>query len=150
MAQPNPFEVLRLDPAATEEEIVRQAGRLRQRVADEAALSAVRQAVQALTARRDDRRFFALLSHPRPGYAAPSLDRLAAAGRRPPPIEGAATPCPPLDLDEFQALLRALLVRELQPAPLPLEPVPAAADPDEVARQYAEAVWQSLLSDTKA
>jgi hypothetical protein len=150
MAQPNPFEVLRLDPSATEEEVVRHAGRLRQRVADEAALSAVRQAVQALTARAEDRRLFALLTHSQPGYAAPALDRLAAASRRPPAVEGAAAPCPPLDLDEFRDLLRALLVRELQPAPLPLEPVPATADPDEVARQYAEAVWQSLLSDSKA
>ena len=32
----NPFEVLRLDPRASEEEIVKQAGRLRQRSADEA------------------------------------------------------------------------------------------------------------------
>ena len=36
MATPNPYEVLRLDPAATDEEIVRQAGRLRQRSTDEA------------------------------------------------------------------------------------------------------------------
>ena len=47
----NPFEILRLDPSASEEEIVRQAGRLRQRATDGPALNAIRQAVQALTAR---------------------------------------------------------------------------------------------------
>ena len=44
----NPFEVLHLDPSSSEEEIVKQAARLRQRAADEAELTAVRQAVQAL------------------------------------------------------------------------------------------------------
>src|SRR5918912_670354 len=48
MSANNPFEVLRLDPSASEEEVVRQAGRLRQRVTDERSLNAVRQAVQEL------------------------------------------------------------------------------------------------------
>ena len=146
----NPFEVLRLDPAATEEEIVRHAGRLRQRAADEATLNAVRQAVQALTARPEDRRLLTLLTHPRPGHATPVLDRFAAAHRRPPAVESAATPCPPLDLDEFQSLLRALLIRELEQAPAPLEPLPPTVDPVEIQSQAAEAVWQSLLSEMKA
>ena len=51
----NPFEALRLDPSASEEEAVKQAARLRQRAADEAELTAVRQAVQALTGRPEDR-----------------------------------------------------------------------------------------------
>ena len=51
MATPNPYEVLRLDPSATEEEIVRQAGKLRQRSTPEE-LAAIRQATQAaLTSR---------------------------------------------------------------------------------------------------
>jgi hypothetical protein len=151
MTQPaNPFEVLRLDPTASEEEIVRQAGRLRQRSADETTLSAVRQAVQALTARPEARRLLALLTHPRPGYATADLDRLAAAHRRPPPIALPPTPCPPLDLAEVQAMLRARLVREVQPTPAPLEALPQTVDPAEAQREAEEAIWQSLLSDMKA
>src|SRR6516225_9773440 len=80
----NPFEVLRLDPSATEEEVVRQAARLRQRAADEAELTAVRQAVQALTGPPEEWRLHALLTHPRPAHASPALDKFAAAFRRSP------------------------------------------------------------------
>ena len=73
----NPFEVLRLDPSATEEEIVRRAGQLRQRAGAEELL-ALRQAVQALTGRPEERELHALLSPPRPCYSWPALERLAA------------------------------------------------------------------------
>jgi hypothetical protein len=84
MSPVNPFEVLCLAPAATEEEIVRQAGRLRQRAADEAEIAAIRQAVQALCGRPEDRARFAEFTHPNPCYQWPALDRFVAAFRRPP------------------------------------------------------------------
>jgi hypothetical protein len=94
--EPNPFEVLRLDPAAPAEEVVRQAGRLRQRATDEAAVAALRQAVQALTGRAEERGLHELLTHPRPRYHWPHLERFAAAFRRPPAAAeetgGEATP----------------------------------------------------------
>jgi hypothetical protein len=144
----NPFEVLRLDPLATEEEIVRQAGRLRQRATDEATHNAIRQAVQALTARADDRRLHALLTHPSPRHEAPALDRFAAAFRRPP--AAAAATCPPLDQGELETLLRAKLIEELELTPQPFEPVASAEDADEIRRQTSEALWQSLLADPRA
>jgi hypothetical protein len=149
MTDANPFEVLRLDPAATEEEIVQQAGWLRQRVGDEDALAAVRRAVQALTARPDDRLLFALLTHPRPAHSVPELDRLATACRRPPAAEGPARP-PPLDLAEAARLLAALAAEELETPPPPFEPVAADEGADEVRRQRAEALWQALLFDFRA
>src|SRR5262249_37567333 len=75
MSATNPFEALRLDPTATEEQIVAQADRLRQRAADEAELAAVRQAVQALTGRAEDRLLHALLTPPRPAWLSPALER---------------------------------------------------------------------------
>src|SRR5262249_8442500 len=102
---PNPFEVLRLDPSATEEEIVRHAGRLRQRAADEAELPAVRQAVQALTGRTEERLLHALLTHLEPSYQSSALEKFAAAFRRPPAASSEALSCPPLDMEEFRALL---------------------------------------------
>ncbi len=78
----NPFEVLRLDPTASDEEVVRQAGRLRQRAADEAEVAALRQAVQTLTGRPEERRLHQLLTHPRPCYHHPALERFVTAFRR--------------------------------------------------------------------
>jgi hypothetical protein len=150
MTTPNPFEVLHLDPTASEEEIVRQAGRLRQRAADEAALSAVRRAVQALTGRPEERRLLALLTHPRPGHASPVLDRFAAAFRRPPAVEGTPAPVPPLDLEEVKSLLCAALVEELELSPPPFEPPPPCVEAAEAQRLAAEAVWQALLADMRA
>jgi hypothetical protein len=150
MPAPNPFEVLRLDPATPEEEVVRQAGRLRQRATDEAALNAIRQAVQALTGRADERALHALLTHPRPCYAWPALDRFAAAFRRPPAPSGDPPPCPPFDPEEFMELLLAAAAEELDTPPLPFESLPAALDPVEVRRQTAEVLWQSLLFDPRA
>jgi hypothetical protein len=149
MADRNPFEVLRLDPTSSEEEIVRQAGRLRQRATDEAARNAVRQAVQALTASAADRQLHSLLTHPRPAWQSAPLDRFAAAFRRAPAASGAPGPCPPLDMEEFTALLCALMAEELELAPLEFAGLPADEEPAEVRRQTAEALWQSLLFDPR-
>jgi hypothetical protein len=125
----NPFEVLRLDPSASEEEVVRQAGRLRQRAADEQTLSAVRQAVQALTARPEERLLHQLLTHPRPRYHLPALDRFLAAFRRLPPADPASSAFTETDLTEVMALLE-----------------PAEGQPeDEVRRRAVEALWECLL-----
>jgi hypothetical protein len=145
----NPFEVLKLDPSATEEEIVRHAERLRQRAADEATQAAIRQAVQALTAKAEERRLHALLTHPRPAHAAPPLDRFVAAFRRPP---AASTPpaVPGPDLAEVEAILRAHLAEDLELTPPPCETPVGPDEPDEFRRQEAEALWQSLLFDPRA
>jgi hypothetical protein len=146
----NPFEALRLDPSASEEEVVKQAARLRQRAADEAELTAVRQAVQALTGRAEDRLLHALLTHPRPGHSAPTLEKFAAAFRRAPAASGEPPAAPPLDLKEFAELLQAILVEELDLTPQPFEAPAAAEDPDEIRRQTGEALWQSLVFDPRA
>src|SRR5262249_7931800 len=144
----NPFEVLRLDPAASEEEVVRQGARLRQRAADEAELNAVRQAVQALTGSAEERALHALRTHPRPEYAWPALAPFAAAFRRPPPAR--ARGCPPLALAAFAQLLRSAVAAELEFKPLPFAALDAPEDADEVQRQTAEALWQALLCDPRA
>ena len=146
----NPFEVLRLPPTATEEEVVRQAGRLRQRATGEAALNAIRQAVQALTGRAEDRALLALLTHPRPCYSWPALEKFAAAFRRAPAVEAGAAACPPFDAEELTSLLLAALAEELDPPPLPFEVPAAAEDMAEIQRQTAEALWQALLGDMRA
>ena len=146
----NPFEALRLDPSSSEEEVVKQAGRLRQRAADEAELTTVRQAVQALTGRPEDRLLHALLTHPRPGHAAPSLERFAAAYRRAPAASGELPPAPVLDMKEFEELLTTILVEELDLTPPMFEAPAAAEDPDELRRRTAEALWQGLLYDPRA
>ncbi len=151
MSEPseNPFEVLRLPPTATEEEVVRQAGRLRQRATGEAALNAIRQAVQALTGRPEDRALLALLTHPRPCYSWPALEKFAADFRHAHAAETGAA-CPPFDSEEFTALLLAALAKELDLPPLPFEVPAAVEDADEIRRQTAEALWQSLLGDMRA
>jgi hypothetical protein len=146
----NPFEALRLPPGASEEEVVRQAGLLRQRATDEAARNAIRQAVQALTGRPEERALHALLTHPRPQHRWPALERFAATFRRAPASEAGAGACPPLDLDELTGLLLAAVAEELGPAPLPFEPVDTCEEADEVRRQTAEALWQGLLADMRA
>ena len=143
----NPFEVLRLDPSAGEEEIVRQAGRLRRRAADEATRNALRQAVQALTADAEERRRFALLTHPAPCHHQPILERFASVFRRPLLHALVALPCPPLDIDEFTDILCALAAEEWELPALPLEPLSAEEPLAEIERQTAEALWQSLLFD---
>lgn len=146
----NPFEVLRLDPSATEEEIVRQAGRLRQRATDEATRNAIRQAVQALTARAEDRILHALLTHPTPRYQSPALERFAAAFRRQPAVADNAPACPPLDVKDLEDLINEKWAEELELSPLPFEAMAAGEDADEIRRQTAEVLWQSLLLDARA
>jgi hypothetical protein len=141
----NPFEVLKLDPMATEAEIVRQGGVMRQRAAGEEAQTAVRQAVQALTGRAEDRQLFALLTHAGPAHQWPALERLAAAFRHPPTGEQTApVETPPLDLAEVAALLRPLLIQDLVDEPLPFELTPIDETPEEILKQTIEGVWQIL------
>lgn len=140
----NPFEVLRLDPSATEEEIVRRAGQLRQSATEEE-LTAVRQAVQALTGRPEERRLWALLTHPGTVHDWPALARLEAAHRRPPPGANVEPSAPPtLDLAEVALLLRPLLLLELADDGLGLEPPVFEETPEEVLRQTVEGVWATL------
>jgi hypothetical protein len=146
----NPFEVLRLDPSATEEEIVRQAGRLRQRATDEVTRNAIRQAVQALTGRAEDRLLHALLTHPAPCYQSPVLERFVAAFRRPPTTAGDAPACPALDVKELEDLIKEKWAEELELSPLPFEAIAAGEDADEIRWQTAEVLWQSLLFDARA
>lgn len=148
MKPTNPFEVLRLDPASTEEAIVRQAGRLRQRATDEAELNAIREAAQALTADAATRLLHSLLTHPRPGHQTPAIDAFAAAFRRPPAT--AAGPCPPLDLTELEQMLLKCVAEELELPATPWETPSATEHADEIHRQNAEALWQSLLCDPRA
>jgi hypothetical protein len=117
---PNPFEVLRLEPSACNEEVVAQAGRLRQRAVSDAELAAIRQAVQILTASAEERCVQAMLTHPEPRYHWPALEQFRAAYRRAPkPVGGTAAPMPPLDLDEFAGLLRPILGELLDVNTLP-------------------------------
>jgi hypothetical protein len=146
----NPFEVLRLDPSATEEEIVRQAGRLRRLATDETMLNAIRQAVQALTAGAEERLRIALLTHAAPCHHWPALDRFAAAFRRVPAAETAPGSCPPLDLKEFEDLIREPAAEELELTPPPFESIAEDETAEEISRQTAEALLQSLLFDTRS
>jgi hypothetical protein len=141
----NPFEVLKLDPSATEEEIVRKAGLLRQTASDEETLTAVRQAVQALTGRPEDRTLLGLLTHQGAVHQWPALDRLESAFRKPPESTQAA-PAEQLaiDLKEVAALLRPILVETLADEPVPLEMPPVVETPEEIQTQTVEGVWQVL------
>jgi hypothetical protein len=136
---------LRLDPEAPAEVVVRQAGRLRQRAADEAAVAAIRRAVQALTGRPEERLLHELLTHPGPCHRWPALEAFAAAFRRPPrPADAPPQPCPPLDLAEVRALLAPLAAAELDTPPVPFEPIDPREGPEEVGRQTVEGLWQTL------
>ncbi len=109
----DPFAVLKLDPAATPEEVVAQAGRLRQRAAGEEELTRIREAVRALTGRAEDRWWHEWLSHPGPCHSWPALERFRAAFRRSPQVpDEAPAAAPPPDPAESARLLRALLVDE--------------------------------------
>jgi hypothetical protein len=139
----NPFEVLRLDPAAGEEEIVAHAGRLRQRAADEAEVAAIRRAVQALTGRAEERWVHQLFTHPRPCYRWRALERFAAAFRRSLPPSAAGDTCgsiparAKLDFRELAALLDSSAAGD-------------AELPAETRRRIADALWQWLLHDLGA
>jgi hypothetical protein len=150
-ANANPFEVLRLDPTTPADEVVRHAGGLRQRATDEATVAAIRQAVQALTGRPEERLLHELLTHPAPCHSWPALERFAAAFRRPPlPAAPESVACPPPDPAEVAALLRPLAAAELDAPPLPFEPVGEAEDQAEVVRQTVEGAWHTLPFDMRA
>jgi hypothetical protein len=150
MVNPNPFEVLALDPTASEEHVVEQAARLRQRSPDEAALTAIRQAVQALTGRPEDRLLHAVLAHPQPVYVWPALDKFSNTYRRAPEPTTKPVTCPALDRAEFLSLLRVQLANELELSALQFEALPTAVDENEIEREAAEALWQSLVCDPRA
>jgi hypothetical protein len=146
---PNPFEVLQLDPRASEEDVVRQAERLRQRTTDAETIGAIRQAAMALTGKPEERALHALMTHPRPTGASPALERFAAGFRRPPQPAPSTDPCPDLDRAEFLRLLCNAAAEQLDPRPSVFEPLSARDDADEVRRQMAEAFWRSLLFDPR-
>ncbi len=145
----NPFEVLRLDPGTPADAIVRHAGRLRQQGMDDAALGEIRQAVQAVTGSSRQRLRHELLTHARPQYRWPTLDRLLALGRRSPAGRQEAEPCPALDLAEVAGLLCALAAEEWRPAPLPLA-APGATGSEDLFGLTREAAWHHLLFDPGA
>ena len=150
-ANANPFEVLRLDPTTPADEVVRHAGRLRQRATDEAAVAAIRQAVQALTGRPEERLLHELLTHPAPCHQWPALERFSATFRRPPLPQGQEPPaCPPPDLAEVAALLRPLAAAELDAPPPAFETVGEVEDRTEIVRQTVEGIWQALPFDMRA
>jgi hypothetical protein len=146
----NPFEVLRLDPGASEDEVVRRAGQLRRRASDEASIAELRRAVQALTARPEDRHLFAVLAHPRPGHSCVPLERLATAFRRPPAPGAEQEARLPFDFAEFAGFLAVLLAEELDTPQLSFEPVSPGDDANEIGRQSDEALWQALVIDSGA
>jgi hypothetical protein len=151
MSNDNPFEVLRLDPSASDEEVVRQAGRLRQRAADETAVAAIRQAVQVLTGRPEERLLSVLLAHPAPCHLWPALERFTAAFRRPPmPAVQVPPSCPAPDPADVLALLRPLAAAELDVPSPPFEQVGEPDDTAEIVKQTIEGVWQILPFDMRA
>jgi hypothetical protein len=146
----NPFEVLRLAPDVSQEEAVQQAGRLSQRAADEPTRNAIRQAIQELTSSTDEWTLQVLLTHPRPEYSRPELDRLIATFRRPPASSAEKIEIPGVDLEELRSLLLDALAEEQTHVPLPLERIEVVESAEEIARQTSEAVWQMLIADMRA
>jgi hypothetical protein len=136
--RPNPFEVLRLDPTASDEEVIAQAGRLRQRAADEEEVNAIRQAVQVLTGSAAERFVHQMLAHPRPCYDWPALERFRAAFRRPPP---AAPGGPAPDPAEVARLLGSFLTGDLDLGPA--ESV-GSEPAEDMARADLESQWRRL------
>jgi hypothetical protein len=150
-SSPNPFEVLRLDPTTPGAEVVRVAGRLRQQATDEATISAIRQAVQALTGAEEERRLHELRTHARPSYQWTGLEQFVVAfGRPPQPAEGPASTCFPSDLEELVAMLPPVLAQELAPLLQPREPTGTLNSPKEIRKQLIEALWRCLRFDSRA
>jgi hypothetical protein len=143
-----PFETLKLPPTATPEEIVRRGALLCRRLSDEGARDAVRQAVRELTESDESRALQALLTHPDPAHDSPELERFQSAHRRPPRAREQAA-SPPLDIEEFRGLLLGFIAAETPARPLSLERVEAAESPEEIERQSAEALWQSLVAQPR-
>jgi hypothetical protein len=143
----NPFEVLRLDPAADEEQIVAHAGRLRQRATDDATVAAIRRAVQALTGRAEERWIHQLFTHPRPCYQWRALERFVAAYRRPVApsavagARGESPACPELDFRELAALLDPSAAGEANLS------AHIGTWPEETRRRVGSALAQCLLHD---
>jgi hypothetical protein len=137
----NPFEVLRLDPSADNEQVVAQAGRLRQRAAGEEEVNAIRQAVQSLTGSAEERFLHEMLTHPRAGYDWPALDRFRAAFRRaPPPPAGEAPP----NADKVALLLRTFLGGEPHPAGPENSPRDNGPQAEEADSESMEVAWRRL------
>lgn len=150
MSAPNAFEVLQLDPLSTPEEIVAQAGKLRQTAADEEELNRIRQAVQALTGHPIERDMLAMFTFPHPGYQLPERERFLQAFRRSPaPAAPVATEVPPLDETEVAMLILGGLSEELAAPPAVLEPLPLVEAEEDIRAQQAESLWQSLLYDSR-
>jgi hypothetical protein len=142
----HPFEVLRLDPAGGNEEVVAQAGRLRQQATSEPEVTALRQAVQALTGPAEDRFLQAMLTHPRPCYLWPDLDRLRTAFRRPPArAEATLSPCPAFDWTEFAVLLQQAAGEPGDPDLLALLGEEVTPEGGEESWETAVARWQDLI-----
>jgi hypothetical protein len=55
-----------------------------------------------------------------------------------------------MDMDEFRRLVLAAAADELDLTPAPFDAVADNDDADELRRQWAEALWQSLLFDPRA
>jgi hypothetical protein len=144
----NPFEVLRLDPAADGEAIVRRAGQQRQRAGTEEAINAIRQAVQMLTGDTAERILHAWLTPRNPHYPGPAVQRLATLFRRL-PATPAPTDCPPVDAAELAELLRPLLIERWRLPPQPLDAGGTDDTPDEIRRQVVEALWGCLVNDSR-
>lgn len=151
MSKPNPFEVLQLDPMASPEQIVEQAARLRQTAASEEEQNRIREAVLALTGQPEDRDLAALFTFPRPGYQLPERERFLQTFRRSPvPATAPGTSeIPPLEETELALLMLGVLSEELAAPPAPLEPLPIQETAEEIRAQQAEALWQSLLYDSR-
>lgn len=145
MPSSNPFETLRLDPTAGEAQIVQQAGQLRQLAADEEEQTRIRRAVQELTASAESRQLHALLTHPRPGYEQPLLDQFIARHRQPPTPGESAEFAPTFDSREFRELVLEQIREELQLRPSAFDELPLTEIPEEIQRQIAEILWQSLV-----
>ena len=145
----NPFEVLRLDPTASVEDAIRQADRLAQETADEPLKQRLRQAAHQLSSSPDRAALFALLTPPAPGYASEVL-REFIVRHGSPPVGTPTEARPRLDEDEFRRRLLETVADDLSPGVAELEPLEIAESGAEIARQTAEAMWQALLSDTRA
>lgn len=148
----NPFEILRLAPTASEQEVMTQAERLCQRAGDEEARNRYREAARQLTATAEERELFALLTFPSAEHESRDLERFIAAHRRPPagPLQEEKPVVPALDVDVVRGLVLQALAADLEPTPLPLAVVESGEPVEEINRQTAEALWQSLLSDMRA
>jgi len=144
----NPFEVLRLAPAADSEAVVRRAGQLRQRGGSEQEINAIRQAVQALMGDVAERCLHEWLTPRNPHYPGPAVERLATLFRRLPAAPAPAE-CPPLDEQELAELLRPLLVERWKLPPLTLDARGMEDTPEEIRRQLVEVLWQCLVHDCR-